>query len=426
MVGPPLDHMNTEDLNACFHDIGTLILWERDPNKKGRVVAKVRVTDLVEIPKSIRFTEGNRPESESWTFSVEVLQHNLLGGGPPDEDPLPGDGVDPHPLPNVLAPPVAPLVPVQPVQEGIEEEENEGWGHWAMGNNVQEIEENEMEVELAPNAAFQGLLDAIQAEEMILDNPPLADSSSAITFSSGSSNSGDNATDQQIVVHAGEDLAIVPFNQMGEGLQNIVQAYLDEEGDDLEDGMLLQDNVVNLQENNNENALHLLENVNLVPPHEAHLMIGRVETHFFNIPEEHDLTKRFSKQGMKIWESYFAPHMLNSTASAYSHDIPVSWFNFVTLMLMTPDKFDWAKGFLSSQLWDIIKESVAYEHTISFVIPDKCVADQAPVCKMLEDMHESPNGSSLGADTTQLSPKRKRRDGKVPLVESEVRIEHLE
>jgi hypothetical protein len=72
--------MNTEDLNACFHDIGTLLLWERDPNKKGRVVAKVRVTDLEEIPKSIRFTEGSRPDAESWTFSLEVLQQNLLGG----------------------------------------------------------------------------------------------------------------------------------------------------------------------------------------------------------------------------------------------------------------------------------------------------------------------------------------------------------
>jgi hypothetical protein len=85
-----------------------MLLWETDPNKKGRVVAKVRVTDLEDIPKSIRFTEGNMPDAESWTFSVEVLQQNLLGGGPPDENPLPGDGVDPHPLPNHLAPPAAP------------------------------------------------------------------------------------------------------------------------------------------------------------------------------------------------------------------------------------------------------------------------------------------------------------------------------
>jgi hypothetical protein len=92
--------MNSKDLNACFHDIGTLLLWERDPNKKGRVVAKVRVTNLEEIPKSIRFTEGSRPDAEYWTFSVEVLQQNFLGGGPPDEDPLPADGVNPHPFPN--------------------------------------------------------------------------------------------------------------------------------------------------------------------------------------------------------------------------------------------------------------------------------------------------------------------------------------
>jgi hypothetical protein len=104
MVGPPLDHLNTEDISACFYDIGTLLLWERDPNKKGRVVAKVRVTDLEDIPKSIRLTEGNKPGAESWTFLVEGIQQNLLGGGPPDEDPLPAEGVDPHPLANNLAP----------------------------------------------------------------------------------------------------------------------------------------------------------------------------------------------------------------------------------------------------------------------------------------------------------------------------------
>jgi hypothetical protein len=154
------------------------------------------------------------------------------------------------------------------------------------------------EVELAPNAAFQGLLDAIHAEEMILDNPPLADSSSDITFSSGSSNSSysDNAANQQIVVHAGIDIGMIPFNQMGERLQNIAQAYLDEEDEDLagENGLLLQDNAEEQHEENNENALQLLEDVNMVHPQEAHMIIGRVETHFFPIPEEHDPAKRFS------------------------------------------------------------------------------------------------------------------------------------
>jgi hypothetical protein len=42
-------------------------------------------------------------------------------------------------------------------------------------------------------------------------------------------------------------------------------------------------------------------------------------------------------------------------------------------MLLTPEKFDWAKGFLSSHLWDIIKQPIKNENTIFFVTPDKCV-----------------------------------------------------
>jgi hypothetical protein len=71
--------MKTEDLNACFPNIVSLLLWERDPNRKRRVLVKVRVTDLQDIPRSIRMTESSRPDAESWTFLVEVLEQNLLG-----------------------------------------------------------------------------------------------------------------------------------------------------------------------------------------------------------------------------------------------------------------------------------------------------------------------------------------------------------
>jgi hypothetical protein len=98
----------------------------------GRIIAKVRVIDLEDTPKSVRFTDGDRPDSESWTFSVEILQEDMLGAGPPDEDPLPDVGVDPHPLPeHVLQPAFDPPGPVQ--QNNPEEEEEDGWGHWAMG-----------------------------------------------------------------------------------------------------------------------------------------------------------------------------------------------------------------------------------------------------------------------------------------------------
>jgi hypothetical protein len=113
MVGPPIDHIVTEDLNACFADVGNLLLWERDPSNKGRRLAKVRVSDLEDIPRSVRLSEGNRAEAKSWTFLVEVLQQTLLGGGPQDEDPLPDEGVDPHPLPDLGGD--VPLQPQNPI-----------------------------------------------------------------------------------------------------------------------------------------------------------------------------------------------------------------------------------------------------------------------------------------------------------------------
>ena len=65
LVGPPIDHMITEDLNVVFADIGTVILWERDRGDMGKIVAKIMVTDLEFIPKSVRFTEGDRPDADS-------------------------------------------------------------------------------------------------------------------------------------------------------------------------------------------------------------------------------------------------------------------------------------------------------------------------------------------------------------------------
>lgn len=66
----------------------------------GRIIVKAHVTDLECIPKSIHWAEGEDFEEDAWSSSVEVILHELLGGGPADEDPIPPDNVDPHPMPN--------------------------------------------------------------------------------------------------------------------------------------------------------------------------------------------------------------------------------------------------------------------------------------------------------------------------------------
>jgi hypothetical protein len=83
----------------------------------------------------------------------------------------------------------------------------------------------------------------------------------------------------------GAAVGLIPFNQMGEGLQNIALAYIEEEEADLDDenenGTIQQANAENIPEENNENAFQLMEDVNMGTPQEAHLIIGRVETSFF-------------------------------------------------------------------------------------------------------------------------------------------------
>jgi hypothetical protein len=103
LVGPPLDNWSTEDVTAIVCKFGRLIIWENDANYKGGILAKVRCSELREIPKSVRLTDGEHADTKSWTFSIEVLSQNPIVG-PPEEDPIPVEGVDPHPLPAVEAP----------------------------------------------------------------------------------------------------------------------------------------------------------------------------------------------------------------------------------------------------------------------------------------------------------------------------------
>jgi hypothetical protein len=75
---PPLDNWSTEDVTAIVYKFGRLIIWENDANCKGRILAKVRCAELREIPKSIRLIDGEHVDTESWTFSIEVLSQKLV------------------------------------------------------------------------------------------------------------------------------------------------------------------------------------------------------------------------------------------------------------------------------------------------------------------------------------------------------------
>jgi hypothetical protein len=328
-----------------------------------------------------------------------------LGGGPADEDPLPENGEDPHPLPNQNPVNPQPLLPIV-VDQGDDIDDAGGWDHWAMGNNVGNNVDNfaqPMELDADNNMALNNLLEIAEAEELQLNQlSPVQDLNSGITVtSSEGASSANNSFAQaaagfpqlEVQQHA-EHLGL------GVGLQNLMNAYHGEDGGDSDS-------------DNSMGNMFLLDDVNMVDPNEAHLQIGMVRTHFFPIKKE--ITKSFSREGMEIWEKYFAPHIKHpSDNRGKIFHIPVSWFNFITLMLMTPKKFDWTVHFLNSSLWEFIKQPIENENIISFLVPDKCVSQQAPTCKLSEisdddDLLETP-----------AAPVRKRKS-RVPLVETEVR-----
>ena len=56
---------------------------------------KARVLDLESIPQHIILSDAEDFQAESWTIQCEIINDDLLGGLPPDEDPMPN--VPPNP-----------------------------------------------------------------------------------------------------------------------------------------------------------------------------------------------------------------------------------------------------------------------------------------------------------------------------------------
>ena len=146
------------------------------------------------------------------------------------------------------------------------------------------------------------------------------------------------------------------------------------------------------------------------------------------------------EEGLDLWIQHFAP-ATQGESNTFKIDIPISWFNFIIHLLLTPDKFGWITKLLKSELWTLLTANCSTEETISFHIPDTCSTSQAPSCKdFMQGSGKENEGISLAAHSSngtgiplqQVSPNkililplvevvsRKRKD-KEPLVETEVR-----
>lgn len=100
-MGFPFDKREIHEQVNVVRSLGKLLLWDRARSTKATLVVKIGVEELRNIPASIVVGELEDLASESWTVPVVIVQQEILGGGPPDEDQVPVDG-NPHPQPTNL------------------------------------------------------------------------------------------------------------------------------------------------------------------------------------------------------------------------------------------------------------------------------------------------------------------------------------
>jgi hypothetical protein len=89
LMGFLLDHWNHEAIQSAVGSFECVLLWENDRRNLARLLVRARVTDFTDVTHFIVLTESEGFQDESWTIQCEILQQELLGGGPANEEPIP-------------------------------------------------------------------------------------------------------------------------------------------------------------------------------------------------------------------------------------------------------------------------------------------------------------------------------------------------
>ena len=90
------------------------------------------------------------------------------------------------------------------------------------------------------------------------------------------------------------------------------------------------------------------------------------------------------KEGDTAWRTYFQP----VSDEQESISVPAQWADFMTIKLLTPANFHWAKSILQSQFWQLIQQGCAGGISREFALNH---AESASVGKYTYAEHPSSN-----------------------------------
>jgi hypothetical protein len=96
----PLECWDVEIIMRTVVPYGRFLVWNKDMSDRSRILVKIRAYDVDTLPLSLVVIrnltdDGN---ADSWTCPLYIISKVMLGGGAGDEDPLPTDGGNPHPV----------------------------------------------------------------------------------------------------------------------------------------------------------------------------------------------------------------------------------------------------------------------------------------------------------------------------------------
>lgn len=102
IINFPLEAWRPDKVRESVNGFGKFLTWNMDMTNRARILVKIRVPDLLDIPVShvICGSLDDIGHGQSWTVAVYILHADLLGAIGGDEDPIPPNG-NMHPMPGV-------------------------------------------------------------------------------------------------------------------------------------------------------------------------------------------------------------------------------------------------------------------------------------------------------------------------------------
>jgi hypothetical protein len=89
LLGFPLDYWNNDSIQNALGSFRCMIMWENDQDHLARLMVRVQVIDLREVPYFLVLTKAEGFQGVSWIVQVEIVEQEMLGALSADEEPVP-------------------------------------------------------------------------------------------------------------------------------------------------------------------------------------------------------------------------------------------------------------------------------------------------------------------------------------------------